>query len=338
MATKAGGYFKTGPVSQVSAQWVVPAIIAAGPTDEIASTWVGIQDTTGAFIQLGTHETARGGEANYDVFWSDTEKGDEAQPVFPVDAGNVVVADMTRTTKGWRLQVRDLTSGRSASFTLGYARYVHFTQADWTEEDPSRACTLGPYPDTATVALSSVKLNGKVPRLRYADATVLEAPNGVILVPTRVHDDGFSLQPPAGIRARYLDDTAPFNIALETFVGAVGQAEIEALITHVTSMVEEGTRLAALTTAQRALVVARHTRQGLASLPMSMSQRHYMRDVEVQLATLMSSLRRAITNFQRYRSWTLRSVEARSAQLQRTAARLRGTFSLPPPSGTDAPL
>ena len=339
MATKAGSYFATGLVTQISAQWVVPTVTAPTSTLESASFWLGIQHTTtGAFIQLGTSETARGTKVNYNAFWSATAKGDKAQPLFSVVPGNVVVADMTRTTKGWRLEARDLTTGRSTSFTLRYARNIHFTQADWAEEDPSLPCTLSPYPDITTVTLSNLRLNNNVPHLRYDDAAVLESPNGIILVPTRALDDGFSLLPPSGPRARYLSDTAQFNIALETFVGAVGQAKVEAVVTHMTSTVLYGARLQALGTAQRALAVARRTQQKLASLPGSTSQRRYVRDVESQLSELMSSLQKAATHFQRSTFWTLRAIGARSIQLERAAGRLRRTLGLPPPSGSDAPL
>lgn len=344
-ATKFGAYFQAGAVNQISARWIVPTILSPPISFRHISTWVGVQHTTtgGPFIQVGTHIEAVGSAIRYYAFWSDTANDDVAQRLFPVTPGDAVFAGAAHTAHGWRLTFRDLTSGRSRSFTVRYARNVGFSVKDWAVEDTS-GCAVSPYPQTSTVTMKDLKLNGKRPRLRYDSANVLESPNGVTLVPTRVHRDEFSLVPPSGARAQYLAATAPFNIAFERFLGAVGQARMDAAVTHETAMVQKGARLTALTEVSPVLAAAHRARRELAAVAATPAQRGDLRRVESSLSALTASLQRASGRFRRSTRWALEPIESNAVQLQRRAARLRRALGLPAnqPSGAsllpDAPL
>lgn len=334
LPTKFAGYFASGPVDQIGAQWVVPRIERATSVYQSAATWLGASSPAGAFIQLGTWDAvgnlAPSPQVRYKAFWSDTAKNDRAEPLFGVSPGDVVAASMRRTQPGWRLAFRDVTTGRSTSFTVDYAPRARFTQPQWAQEDVSGHCTLGAYPVTTAVAMRNLRLNGRPPRLRYRDAAVMETSNGTILLPTKVRDDGFALVAPRGLGARFLGATAPLDIAVERFLAAVGQARLDAVLTHQTALVQRGARLQALTTAEGALATARRTRHALASLRLPAADGRIRARLEARLVALISSIRSAATRFRHAGSWTLGAVLRQDGQLDRAADRLSKVLGLPP--------
>lgn len=350
MATRFAGYSTVRPVRQLSAQWVIPSVVDPSAADAATSIWVAVQNTASAFFQVGVRESVRGsvpgapvpgGEVSYRAFWSSTTKEDKAQPLFAVTPGNLVLAGISRTHAGWRMAVRDVTTGRAAVVDVGRGR---FTRADWMEEDSSPACGIAPVTRTTTVAMRHLLLNHKAPKLRYSDATIMESPNGVVLVPSRVHGDGFALAPPAGLPGRYLSDTATFNIAFETLMGAAGEARVDAVATRDTALVQKGVRLQLTTTLDRAVASARQALHKLASLRLPGVPRRTLQDVESRLSALTASLKAAAAHFERSTVWTWRSVALGSVRLAGAAARLRRNLGLPPAQAiastslSDAPL
>ena len=214
-----GGYKWYGAVTQISAQWRIPTI-RPSRTFEDASTWVGAQNERGGapFIQLGTTENNVGvlGE-QYQSFWSDPKVGFHPQVLGVVRAGDLVSADMTRTSAGWVLTFKDLTHGNTETKRVTYGVGSAFSQAEWLQEDPSPNGTSPtdlPYPKTSMVQMQDLLVNQAPPKLRLQDGQVLIASNGIILVPSTVENDMFHFFGPTGKAKTYLNAARSLDAAL----------------------------------------------------------------------------------------------------------------------------
>jgi Peptidase A4 family len=214
------GYRLRGQVREISATWRVPTI-ASTSLDGRASSWVGAEDAAHDFVQIGTREERRteGDQTTdvYDVFWSDTDLDFHPHRLGTVQRGDIVTAEMVQRADGWDLNVTDVTHPMSRRLGTLYGANTSFTDAQWFQEDPVphalHPVNDYPYPTMSTVTFTHLRLNGRAPILAYADAHALVSPNGVVLVPTPIADDGFSLPPPTGPQARYLSAVAPNNAA-----------------------------------------------------------------------------------------------------------------------------
>ncbi|MDA8295591.1 MAG: G1 family endopeptidase [Actinomycetota bacterium] len=226
-ATGFGGYRTTAKVGAISARWTVPAI---APTSRagFAATWIGAQGSpsAGPFVQVGTIEFKQPGDAPmYLLFWSDVQAGFSAQPMGGVAPGDVVDVSMRRLASGgWRLVVRDETSGAVASKSLSYGKGGAFNQAEWLQEDPAPAQVTPvdlPYPRLSTVTFSRLMVNGVPPALGRGDGQTLMTLHGGTFVPTAVSSDSFSLLRPTGVPARYLSYAGSLDRVLSTFEAAL---------------------------------------------------------------------------------------------------------------------
>ncbi len=212
------GYHWLGDVSQISAQWRVP-VISAKTTVGHASTWIGAQNDDGGppFIQVGVTEDKYGpGDTDYEAFWSDTAASFHPQPLGTVGPGDLVAASMVRNGSGWSVTLDDRTSTVSVTKEIPYGVEGSFSAGEWTQEDPTDSAQASvdlPYPQTSTVAFQSLRVDGRPPVLDLADGQTLSAADGIILVPSAVHDDGFVLAEPTGVAAQYLDDAAKLDAA-----------------------------------------------------------------------------------------------------------------------------
>lgn len=214
-----GGYAWTGGVAtEIGAQWRVPAVHSA-QQEQLSSTWIGVQNRQQQFIQLGTYSNAvpdfaSGSVRNtpdYGVFWSDTTVGFHPVTVAHLDhAGDLIACDLHETSAGVVLTVHDLTAGWTKSLTEGYAPGASYNDAEWVQEDPADALTPGvdtQYAPTSTVSFAHLSVDGRVPHLSYdTGASTLTTSDGVYLVPTHVHDNGFSLENARGAQRQYLRD------------------------------------------------------------------------------------------------------------------------------------
>lgn len=337
----AGYYLPERRVTQISARWTVPQI-DPGVNQGEASTWVGIQVGSRAFIQIGTDERPEPSLPDYyEAFWSSTKLQFHPYQVLAVSAGDAVEAAISHTRNGWRLYFRDLTSGRSADFVISYAKDTHFDLGEWSQEDSSVACTISPFPEMSTVTFKDLRLDDRIPRVPYRDATVLEAPNGD-LVPTRVRHDGFSLFPPSGIRHTYLLATTPFNIALEDFVGDVGSvngvgASLLGSRTHLTSLVEKGFNLAAITGADAAMTAARRLRHALRADQWPPTARAFADLLAQRLTSEIAALASTVGGHTRSGSWTLTELVSPGEETMAAASQLRRAIGLPPAQTVLAP-
>ncbi len=195
--------------------------IAADSRDGRASTWVGAADTARDFVQIGTlenHDTLGGrAETSYDAFWTDTALNFHPHSLGVVHAGDTVTANMVQQADGWEVNISDVTHPLSRHLATHYGAGLPFNDAQWFQEDPTphalHPVTDFAYPTMSTTTFTHLLLNGGSPVLPYADAHALISPNGVVLVPTRVTNDGFGVPAATGPQAQYLGAVAPVNAA-----------------------------------------------------------------------------------------------------------------------------
>jgi hypothetical protein len=216
-----GGYTVAVPsVTEIGATWAVPAVAPASARG-YASTWVGVQNEAGGFVQLGTVEQRfPPAPPTYFAFWSDPGYRYEPQDIGAVAPGDRLSVQMGETARGWSLVLRDDTAGWSRTIAAR-ADGGQFDQAEWVQEDPVASETAfvdTPYPTMSDVTIEDLTLDGRPPEINFErDASALTSPNGVELVPSAVRDDAFSLVAPSAPAATYLRDALSFNVAVSEF-------------------------------------------------------------------------------------------------------------------------
>ena len=208
------GYNLDGtPLDEVSASWAVPSI-ATNSGGSTAGTWIAMRATghgsTESFVQVGIVErvrtTANPLAHGYEAFWSSTQHQNTEQKLFSVSPGNTIVARLTRGVAGVTVTISDATTGSHAQVTAPTDPTLVFTSASWLQEDPSSGCNEGAYPNTSSVTFDDVAVNGEAPALTERDASIMFTPNNVILAPTPLVKDAFTVAPPTGIKDRYLKE------------------------------------------------------------------------------------------------------------------------------------
>jgi hypothetical protein len=211
------GYFLDQPFTSLSASWSIPTVLDASYNSG-ASTWIGAEDNQGHFIQVGVLENTLLGETYDQAFWTDSSLNYHPEEIFNAAAGDRIVASMTQTAAGWKYAIRDLTIGEKAVGQTDYAPSSTFTEAQWLQEDPiypDRTPPEFPYPKTTNVVFSHLSINGGAPELVYSDAGVMSTPNSIVLLPTKVRNDGFVVQPAGPLQSRYVQDVRSFEVAVE---------------------------------------------------------------------------------------------------------------------------
>jgi peptidase A4-like protein len=216
-----GGYNWYGKVSNISAQWRVPAISSSSKAG-YASTWIGVQnELNNQFVQIGVTENYYGdGPVQYQAFWSDLAEGFSPQNFGDVSPGDLVSVSMTRSNRGWALDFVDKSRHLNGKRFVKLSESVPFTQGEWIQEDPSPSTNTAqdlPYPTIANVAFQGLRVNGAAPKLNTSDGQVLIASDGTIRVPSAFRDDSFGLTAPTGAAAQYLSDEQSLDAALSEF-------------------------------------------------------------------------------------------------------------------------
>ena len=173
-----------------------------------ASTWVAAESSDGHFIQLGTTENVTGRTQSFNVFWSDPVVHFEPQSIGVVAAGDVISYSMTKTSSGWVLRFRDRTTSQSRRVTVPYGQTTSFDEGQWIQEDPtfSNFSEHLPYPQMSLVTFSHLKLNGRIPTLRFTYAQAMSTSNGVSLIPSKVRHNSFTFHHAKGDALQYLRD------------------------------------------------------------------------------------------------------------------------------------
>jgi hypothetical protein len=213
-----GGYVQKAPVSSISAEWRVPTILRHS-SDGAAATWIGVQGPDSAFIQVGTEESTGKGKvgSQYRVFWSDTVENFHPHSVMAVSAGDLIGASLVHLGTKWHIQVEDMTTRQIGPVLIGYSNKLSFDAGEWIQEDPVGNPTSGydvSYPSLSDVTFTKLRLNGRLPRLDFDDASALTTFAGRSYVPSTIDHDGFVLRPAAGAQLQYLSDVYPLNLGL----------------------------------------------------------------------------------------------------------------------------
>jgi hypothetical protein len=211
-----GGYIIQSPVTEVGAQWYVPAI-AKNSTTGVASTWIGAQLGVKDFIQLGTTENKLFGQPQYSVFWSDVTVGFHPQNLISLSAGDLVKFKMVQVRSGWRLSYDDVTTNRTRSIIISYGAGVKFDTPSWFQEDPVAPDFHDhePYPLVGVPTFSDLTVDNRAPRLAASERQILSTDSGVFLIPSADRNDSFTYSRPTGYARQYLVDVFPLNAALD---------------------------------------------------------------------------------------------------------------------------
>ena len=340
--TRFAGYddVGAGPFVQISAEWTVPPVLpGSGPG--AASQWVGLLSTaTGAFIQLGTKEIVSGNDApaSYRAVWSDTHLHFTAQPLMVVLPGDAVRATMSRVAGGWRLHFDDLTQKMSADFVVRYAGHARFTTAEWLEEDSSGPFSTDPFPRLSPVRFMTLRLDGKVVPLAGTrlEPAILQAPNGIDVVPTVMRADGFTNRKPSGRTASYVGAVARFSVAVEGFLADWAQAAqasdpalfpTPAVTPRTTSvialLVVREFSMQAVAAAKRVIRAARRLREHLAGPRTPTEDRQVVSELRQDATAAIGSVEAAVAGYQQSRTWTVQELHDVSAQSVRVEDQLQ---------------
>jgi hypothetical protein len=224
-----GGYAMKEPVTSISAEWRVPAILP-GSSQGSAATWIGVQGPDSAFIQVGTVEnTGKGSAASqYRVFWSDTVENFHPHVVLRVSAGDLIGASLVHLGTKWHIQVEDLTTRQIGPVLIGYSNKLTFNAGEWVQEDPVENPTSGfdaPYPSLSNVSFQRLRLNGHAPHLDISDASALSTFAGRSYVPSSIDNDGFVLRRAVGPQLQYLSDVYQLNLGLNYLFDEVNNGD-----------------------------------------------------------------------------------------------------------------
>ena len=326
--TRFAGYYDVGagPFIQISAQWTVPPVLpGSGPG--AASEWVGLLSTaTGAFIQLGTKEIVGGSDdapTSYRAVWSDTHLDFKAQPLMVVAPGDVVQAAMSRVPGGWRLHFNDLTQARSIEFVVRYGARTRFTTAEWMEENSSGPYSTDPFLRLSPFTVRELRLNDQPVPLAGTrlEPAVLQAPNGIDVVPTVVHDENFTNEEPSGRTASYVDAVAPFSIAVESFLAdwaQAAQASDPALFptpavtprttSEIARLVAREFNTEAVAATEKVVHAETQLREHLARSRFSAKDRHVVSVLLHDATAAIGSVEAAVAGYQKSRSWTVQEL------------------------------
>jgi hypothetical protein len=210
------GYQAEGLVHDVAASFTVPAILPGSPPGD-ASTWIGVSTEGGEFIQVGVTEHLGASQNSFpifDAFWSDTSLNYHPQALESIQPTDRVSVSMTQNIDGWKLSVRDDTTGLSKTFESHFGHDREFRLAEWEQEDPVAGFDTYynvPYPTLSETTFSDLELNGSAPTLRLRDGSAMNVFNGPILIPTPDTSDSFSLISPIALQRQYLSVIAATN-------------------------------------------------------------------------------------------------------------------------------
>jgi peptidase A4-like protein len=214
------GYRWLGVPISLSAEWRVPRILSS--SDGHASTWIGLQSSSGAFIQIGTTEDSYAGVPSvYAGFWSDDQVHFHPKQTFSsmVRPGDLMSATISDSERGWRMQIIDTRDHSSFVKTIAIVK-ADFSEAEWFQEDPTDEQTDSPlpYPRLSQVRLTKVKLNGRVPTMRLSNQVWMSVP-GQDFAPTPLQSDSYTVVPVQlnPIQAQWVTAKASYDVAAKKF-------------------------------------------------------------------------------------------------------------------------
>jgi peptidase A4-like protein len=220
------GYRFFGTTHSISAKWRVPRILQTSEAQ--ASTWIGLQNESGAFIQVGTTEDSFVGsndlarnEDIYAGFWSGDKVSFRPQPTFrqSVHPGDLISASIAETKSGWRVQIVDARDRTKYIRTLKIGA-TDLTEAEWFQEDPTNTATDSPlpYPQLSQIRLTDLKRNGSSPSFSLDNQEWMSVP-GMDFAPTELKHDSYQVVPVHlnAIQARWVASKVSYMIVATKF-------------------------------------------------------------------------------------------------------------------------
>ncbi len=186
----AGYTADSGTYTGVSGTWTVPLIKDTSQVGADA-TWVGIGGvTTNDLIQAGTQATVdEQGNVSYGAFYEDLPHPSRPLLNLTVHAGDTMSVSVQKTKDtSWNIQVKNTTTGKSASVSLPYSS--SFSSAEWIEEAPTGIHHVIPLDNFGKVYITNANAihNGRNVTLQEAHARpiAMNGPSGTILAEASV--------------------------------------------------------------------------------------------------------------------------------------------------------
>ena len=218
------GYEWNVDVRSVHADWMVPHLRAACPPGR-PRPWVGAEapGTAGRapFVQVGVHEgdTGRADVSPAGLLLRvllDDETPLPAGAAVRGAAGGRVSATLRRTGRRWRIEIDDLTTGRSRTLSSAEGAGRAFNEAQVNQEDVTDSRTGQPYPYPACRRFGSrmSSVNRGVRAGERLDSSWLTEANGY-LAPGPLRQGAFALAHVAmtAVAYRYLREIAAQDAA-----------------------------------------------------------------------------------------------------------------------------
>lgn len=153
---------KSGAVSDVKGQWIVPAVNGAVTPNAYSAFWIGIDGySSNSVEQIGTSSNVSSGVPSYYAWY-------EMYPKYPVTlsmtihVGDLMSAEVQYTGNNkFKFSITDVTTGATYS-TTQTLRNAKRSSAEWIAEAPSSRSGVLPLSDFGTAYFSSSQatLNG----------------------------------------------------------------------------------------------------------------------------------------------------------------------------------
>jgi hypothetical protein len=160
-----GRVLNSNGVTDVKAQWTVPAVYC-GKTDSSSAVWIGIDgETDGTVEQLGTGQDCTGGQPSYYAWFEIFPRPSQSTDQLTIRPGDTISAEAQYNGSGrFTLTLNNLTSGQSFTVTRVNLRALR-QSAEWVVEAPAAAnhqiLLLAPF-GTATFSNASVTIGGQM--------------------------------------------------------------------------------------------------------------------------------------------------------------------------------
>jgi hypothetical protein len=203
------GYTWFGHVSSVSATWTVPRMGANALGT--ASDWIGAQSggIGSPFIQIGVteqryvskgfsnlHLPRSAYQVSYTAFWSDTAHGYHPVYVGGVLPGDAVHASLRLVDGKWRMHLVDRHTLLDVNRRTSQEAQAPLHLAEWAQEDVAYGkVRLFPYPRLSAFTFGELKVDGHDPGAKELFSNSMPVRSRVILVPSRVAADQFTIGP-----------------------------------------------------------------------------------------------------------------------------------------------
>lgn len=184
-------------VHSVAGTWIVP-MVARTTRPSFSATWIGIGGfTERQLVQVGTEQDSADGVTTYSAWWEILPYPQQLIGM-TVRPGDRMRATIAATSAGWRMTLRDVTTGRGFSTVVagGSGGVLAGHSAEWIEEPPMTPWGATTLADFRAVTFDDGLLNGSNPRLTSSEAGRIVR-RGVVVAMPSVPDstrDGFTIR------------------------------------------------------------------------------------------------------------------------------------------------